>query len=57
MHLKVKIMRIIREITCLPLAGHTAAANGGGSVTSVVRVTTQVNGRRQSYTSHHTHTP
>ena len=28
-----------------------------GSVTSVVRATRQVNGRRQTYPSHHTHTP
>ena len=28
-----------------------------GSVTSVVRATRQVNGRRQIYPSHHTHTP
>ena len=28
-----------------------------GSVTSVVRATREVNGRRQTYPSHHTHTP
>jgi len=28
-----------------------------GSVTSVVRATREVNGRRQIYPSHHTHTP
>jgi len=28
-----------------------------GSVTSVVRATRQVNGRRQTYPSHHTNTP
>jgi len=28
-----------------------------GSVASVVRATREVNGRRQTYPSHHTHTP
>jgi len=37
--------------------GHTVVTRSHGSVTSVVRATRQVNGRRQIYPSHHTHTP
>ena len=35
----------------------TLITRSHGSVTSVVRATRQVNGRRQTYPSHHTHTP
>ena len=35
----------------------TSITRSHGSVTSVVRATREVNGRRQIYPSHHTHTP
>jgi len=40
--------------TCAP---PSAITRSHGSVTSVVRATRQVNGRRQIYPSYHTHTP
>ena len=40
-----------------PLDTSRGLTRSHGSVTSVVRATRQVNGRRQIYPSHHTHTP
>jgi len=41
----------------VPMQLDAVITRSHGSVTSVVRATRQVNGRRQTYPSHHTHTP
>ena len=48
--------RTQREVVWLGLWS-AAAWRHSSSVTSVVRATREVNGRRQTYPSHHTHTP
>jgi len=46
-----------KQRVCIRGAGSAWITRPHGSVTSVVRATRQVNGRRQTYPSHHTHTP
>jgi len=48
-------MSVVKDVVLEAMPMYITRSHG--SVTSVVRATREVNGRRQIYPSHHTHTP